>query len=121
MDSRAGLRPAHRTFFDRTTAQIKEDEKAEFLVASWDSDLEDAPGIGPRTADKLRAKGITTLFQLAGVFLTFKAAGVDEEAWCNKMWMYLSQIGCPGGHRAGLIDCLGEKLCFAFPGLYTPQ
>ena len=107
--------------FDRTKSQIKEDAKAEFLVAPWDSDLEDVPGIGPKTAELLREKGITTLYQLAGVFLTFKAAGVDEDAWCQKMWEYLSSIGCPGGYRAGVIDCLGEKLCLSFPGVYTPQ
>ena len=50
-------------------------------------------GIGPKTAGILKTKGITTLFQLAGVFLTFKAAGVDEQAWCDKMWEYLETIG----------------------------
>ena len=107
--------------FDRSKSLIKEDAKAAFLLSEWNSPLVDVPGIGPKTAEKLQSKGITTLYQLAGVFLTFKAAGVDEEDWCNKMWEYLASIGCPGGHRAGVIDCLGEKLCLAFPGIYTPQ
>jgi hypothetical protein len=30
------------------------------------------------------------------------------------------KTGCPGGHRAGTIDCLGEKLSLTFQGIYTP-
>eukprot|EP00591_Stephanopyxis_turris_P002012 CAMPEP_0195524238 /NCGR_PEP_ID=MMETSP0794_2-20130614/23959_1 /TAXON_ID=515487 /ORGANISM="Stephanopyxis turris, Strain CCMP 815" /LENGTH=109 /DNA_ID=CAMNT_0040654415 /DNA_START=63 /DNA_END=392 /DNA_ORIENTATION=- len=107
--------------FDRAKSQISENKKVAFLKAPWDSPLVDVPGIGPATAKALKEKGITTLYQLAGVFLTFKAADVDEDEWCNRMWEYLTQIGCPGGHKAGVIDCLGEKLSLAFPAIYTPQ
>jgi hypothetical protein len=50
-------------------------------------------GVGEKTAAALRAKDITTLCQLAGVFLTFKGEGTDAEEWCNKMWDYLAAIG----------------------------
>jgi hypothetical protein len=33
----------------------------------------------------------------------------------------LASLGCPGGHKAGVIDCLGEKLALSFPGIYTPN
>ena len=29
------------------------------------------------------------------------------------------KTGCKSGHRAGTIDCLGEKLSLGFPGIYT--
>ena len=74
-------------------SQIGENKKIAFLEAEWDSPLIKVPGIGPKTAELLKAKGILTLYQLAGVFLTFKSLGVDEQAWCDKMWDYLSSIG----------------------------
>ena len=107
--------------FDRTKSMIKEKARVLFLKSDWNSKLNDVPGIGPATVEKLNAKGITTLYQLAGVFLTFKSSDVDEDEWCNKFWEYLTSIGVTSGHKAGMIDCLGEKLAVCFPGIYTPQ
>jgi hypothetical protein len=72
---------------------ITENRKIQFLKAPWDSPLVEVPGVGAKTAEALKAKGITTLYQLAGVFLTFKGEGVGEKEWCDKMWEYLAAIG----------------------------
>ena len=106
--------------YDRTKSQVSENTKTVFLEKPWDAPLLAVPGIGPATVAKLGEANIHTLYQLAGVFLAQKGPGVDEDQWCNAFWLYLKKIGCPGGQRAGLIDCLGEKLALAFPGIYTP-
>lgn len=95
-----------------------------FLEASWDTSLIKVPIIGASTATKLNDQGIMTLYQLAGVFLTFKTlnkAGtqpISQHEWCQNMWDYLKALGTPGQFRTGLINCLGEKLALGFDGIY---
>ena len=106
--------------FDPAKSRIPEDKKVLFLRAPWNSPLIDVPGIGPATVKALKAAGVETLYQLAGVFLAHKTKDADQQAWCDSFWGYLNKIKCPAGYRAGLIDCLGEKLGLAFEDIYTP-
>ena len=113
--------------FRKWKSKVTAEAKVTFLELPWDSPLIKVPGVGPATVEKFKAKGIMTLYQLAGVFLTFKTlneAGnepISEHDWCQKMWEYLNSIGTPATFRSGLIDALGEKLALSFEGIYEPM
>ena len=113
--------------FSKLKSKVTAVAKAKFLQLPWDAPLTKVPGVGVKTAEKLNAKGIMTLYQLAGVFLTFKTlneAGtepISEHDWCQKMWDYMKSLDTPGQFRSGLIDALGEKLALSFEGIYEPM
>lgn len=104
--------------------QFPDITKVKFLTIPWDSPLTAIVEFGTRTRVLLASKGVKTLYQLAGVFLTFKTCDEEEDvpisqqAWCDKMWLYLSSSVRSGSQRSRIIDALGEKLAIPFEGIY---
>jgi hypothetical protein len=106
--------------FNAANSTITEQSKMAFLRTPWSAPLKKVPGIGPATQRVLRDHGITTMYQLIALFLSLRSEGITEADWCQAMWDRLTEMGCKSGHRAGIIDSLGDKLALIFPGIYTP-
>lgn len=96
---------------------MKSDKLSEFIQASITGDLLEVPGIGPAAKAKLAEKGITTTFGLIGQFLLLKEEGVGPIEHCDRFWYWLNAAGI-NAHRAGIVQCIAEKVDTMFPGIY---
>jgi hypothetical protein len=75
------------------------------------------PGIGPAAKAKLAEKGISTTFGLIGQFLLLKEEGVGPIEHCDRFWYWLNAAGI-NSYRAGIVQCIAEKVDTMFPGIY---
>lgn len=78
-------------------------------------------GIGKATAAKLQTKGITSLYQIFGAFLTQYSKGIKQEQWSNLCYRWFMNNGCSPAHCAGITDAICNTLDTLFPGLYDGQ
>ncbi len=110
--------PAHQQGYDPERSQISETRLVQVIENELTEDLRDVPGVGARTAAVLVAAGLETPYHLFGKFLLTKAAGSDAQAHCDAFWFYLQGIGCSGGYRSAIVQCMAEKAEILLPGLY---
>jgi len=80
--------------------------------------LNEVPGIGGATIEKLKAAGVTTTYQLLGKYLMLKDAGVGPVEHADRFYYWLVSVGTPAGFRAGVVKSIAEKLNVTFVGLY---
>jgi len=99
-------------------SKVSENALSEFVRAPLSGNILDVPGIGPSTAELLKAEGIATSFQLIGKFLSFKDENVDSLLHCETFYQWLCELNTPKGFRAGLVHALAEKTNIVFPGVY---
>jgi hypothetical protein len=77
------------------------------------------PGIGDAGVRDLAAAGITTTYQLLGIFLTLKAADTGSVEHCDKFWYWLkAKVPSSAGHRSGVVLAIAQKANASYPGLY---
>ncbi len=104
--------------------------------------LVQVPGIGPATVELLKhttisydnkgnvvtVSGITSTFALIGVYLSFKSeydpetgesrtVGTVEHA--QRFYLWWCSLGTSPGHRAGVVNCICEKVNISYPGIYN--
>jgi hypothetical protein len=119
-------RSASEEGFDPERSCLNTDTVAAFVDAPVQADITSVPGIGPASAALLAAgdevgERVQTTLQLLGKFLSFFAEGVDAQEACDAMWYWLQNKGVAGGHRAGIVLCLAEKLNRMIPGVCDLQ
>lgn len=107
--------------YSQTKSHLSEEALIDFLKLSWSAPLESVPGIGDASNRRLKAKGLHTLLQLAGIFLTFRSPGVSHDEWLNKTWQYLASLDVPKAHCHSIVHALDEKLTIAFPELRAAE
>lgn len=78
-------------------------------------------GIGKATVAKLQAKGITSLYQVFGAFLTQCSKDINQEEWSNLCYRWCVDNGCSAAHSAGITDAICNALDAFFPGLYDRE
>ncbi len=66
----------------------------------------------------MNENGITTTYQLIAKYLSFKDARVGPIEHADRFYYWLKSIKTPGGHRAGIVHAIGEKLNTMFNGIY---
>lgn len=99
-------------------SKVTDNALAEFVRSPLSGNLLDVPGLGPATAELLKAEGVHTSFQLVGKFLSFKDANVDSLLLCETFYQWLCELNTPKGFRAGIVHALAEKINICFPGIY---
>ena len=68
---------------------ITEETKKHVILAPIAADLEEIPGIGPKTAENLKADGVENQFQLYGKFLALRTSAMTPEEHCEAFRDYL--------------------------------
>lgn len=130
-------------FFTPRDSKVSPEVLSDFLRCQITGNLLEIPGVGKATVAKLaecdtilsctpgniRVRGVTSTFGLIGLFMCFKNA-VDEDGnakfvgpveHAQRFYDWLCHIKTPSGHRAGIVDSIGQKVNIAFPGIYDPS
>ena len=108
---------ASKSHYDREKSRVKDDKLAQFVLDDLEEDITTVPGVGPKTADQLKAAGVETSFQLIAKFLSFRKEGATEKDVCEDTYQFLAGLGI-GAFRSGITTCLLEKCKTLFPGLF---
>mmetsp|Transcript_6560 Transcript_6560/g.9910 ORF Transcript_6560/g.9910 Transcript_6560/m.9910 type:complete len:115 (+) Transcript_6560:103-447(+) len=103
--------------YDPNRSTIGPEGLSNFIQNTVTGDITEVPGIGPKAKEALAKKGITTTFQLFGQFLMLKEDGVGSVEHCDRFWYWLNSCGI-SSHRAGIVQCIAEKVDTMFPGVY---
>lgn len=74
--------------------------------------------MGEATIKVLAEHDISTTFQLIAKYLSFKDKGVGPVEHADRFYFWLQSIGTPGGHRAGVVHSIAEKMNVTFVGIY---
>ena len=104
--------------YDPSRSRNDPDKLARFIQAPITGDLEEIPGLGPVTKEKMIAEGISTTYQLFGKFLMLKDEGVESVELCDRFWYWLESIETPAGYRGSIVQAVACKLDATYPGLY---
>ena len=104
--------------YDPHRSTVTDDKLAAFVSLEITGDLNEVPGIGPKSIELLKEQGISTTFGLFGKFLCMKEEGVGPVEHCDRFWLWLKAIGFPGGHRGNVVRCIATRLDTQFPGIY---
>jgi len=91
---------------------------ADFIRAPTKGNLDEVPGVGPATIDRLRAAGVETTYQLVAKYLSFKGANTEPKAHAELFYQWLKRTETPAGFRAGVVHSIAEKTNLTFPKLY---
>ena len=115
---------------------------ADFLNQEITGDLNEIPGIGPKTIELLKKiqvsidnhgsvvhiNGITSTYALIGVFLSMKSdftSGhirvVNTVEHAQRFYLWWCSLDTPRGFRAGVVHAICEKCNISFPGVYNPS
>ena len=128
--------------FHPEKSQVAPSDLAAFIASDLTGELTDIPGVGPKTAElfgrcsiihdsergPIRIDGITSIFGLIGVYLSFKN-GKDKDGkprvvgpveHTQKFYLWLQHVSTNGKFRAGIVRCIAEKVNVSFPGIYDP-
>jgi hypothetical protein len=105
--------------FDPSKSLIDKDVLANFVRAPLQDDLTTVPGIGPVTADALRAKGIESSFQLVAKFLSYKTPGICAKELCERFYAFIAEVA--SRHRNTIVLSVAEKMNVYFPGVYDGE
>jgi len=104
--------------YDPSRSKTNPDVLANFIKAPLTGDLQEVPGIGPKTVELLEGEKISTTFALLGKFLMLKEAGVESVEHCDRFWYWLESIGTPAGYRGAIVQAVANKLDASYPGMY---
>lgn len=107
--------------FDPARSRVSPHSLAEFIRAPLQGKLSEVPGVGQATERALRNAGVSTTFQLVGQYLMLKEEGVGPVEHADRFYYWLSSLGSPAGFRAGVVQCIAEKMNVTFPGIYDPS
>ena len=94
-------------------------------LASWlkspiTGDIKQVPGVGPRSAEKLREAGITSTEGLIGKFLMMKDQDTAPVEHCERFYLYLRSVGV-NAHRADVVQSVAERAATMLPGIYDAK
>lgn len=106
------------TPFHPENSRVAADKLADFVRDQLDPEITSIPGIGPAAASIFADAGITTSYQLVGKFLSMKDSDIGPIEHVERFYQWLCALKISGGHRAGTVHALAEKLNIWFPGLY---
>eukprot|EP01039_Chlorochromonas_danica_P011142 gene11142-12421_t len=99
-------------------SQVSDSRLATFISAPITGSLDEVPGVAAKTIEKLEEQGINTTFQLIGKYLSLKDKDVGPVEHADRFYLWLQAIGTPGGHRAGVVHSIAERMNIIFPGIY---
>lgn len=105
--------------FNPNRSKVSDDTLAEFLASPIDEELLTVPGVGSATVERLAVDGITTTYQLIGVFLRVCDKGMSTQERTDAFWYYLQALKVPGGTRSTIVLAIAERLNVMFPGFYS--
>ncbi len=92
----------------------------EFVRAELTGDLKQIPALGEVAEKKFKLRGITSSWQLLGVLLSFKEAGVSSELIVQKFWIYVNDVlqkaKIPYNNKAVIVRAMVVKANMIFPG-----
>ena len=104
--------------FNPLNSVVNEDQFTAWMNREVTSNLEDVPGIGPKSKEKLKEIGITTTHQLFAMFLSMKSDNITTIQHGDAFYQWLCDSNIQSVRRAGVVRCIGSKLDLFFPGLY---
>jgi predicted flap endonuclease-1-like 5' DNA nuclease len=96
--------------YDPKKSTVTNDTLMEFVDDDLSDDVTEVPGIGEKSAQNLAGEGINTTFQLFGKFLMAKDDDTSFQEMCDQFYSFLKEVKTSPGHRAGVIQCMSEKL-----------
>jgi hypothetical protein len=116
--------------FDPRRSKVSDSTMSAFMSAPISGSLVDVPGIGEKTAEKLAGENITNLYQLIGMYLSFKGPDtldeegnivtVDVRTHNDRFWYWLQSVGI-SAHRSAIVAAIAKKCAMFMPDLYDPQ
>lgn len=104
-------------------SRMDDDNMVDFIRAPFDSagDLQQVPGVGPVTAERMRAVGVTNAYQLLGKFFMLRGDNDLSRQHCERFWAWLDALGTPKGYRSTVVRAIAEKAAAMMPGIYDPS
>lgn len=103
--------------FDINRSRVGKDKLSEFLMAPLSNDLNDIPGVGPSTIEKLKQFDIYNPYQLVGCFLRVCGENMTSEEHLDAFWYYLKVLNVPGGTRSTIVHAISEKVYTLMPSI----
>jgi hypothetical protein len=106
--------------FNPSKSVISEKSLVDFICSATYSQIVKVPGIGATTARALAEcdPPVSNVYQLMGLYLTFRGQSVSQEKWCQSMFDFLVKAGSQKHWAASITHALAEKLNLYYPGLY---
>ncbi len=101
--------------FEPLATNLSDGTLSAFLKAPISGDLQQVPGVGQKTAEKLEAAGVSNTFQLFGKYLSLKAGSVKQHH--SAMYEWLVEIGI-STHRNTIVLALAQRMDVTFPGIF---
>ena len=78
------------------------------------------PGLGPKSIEALESMGITTTFQLFGMYLSLKGETTTPKEHANLFYQWLkNDVKTASGYTATVVMAVAEKLNVTFVGLFN--
>lgn len=102
---------------------VTKEELQKWLTAPLIEDITQIPGVDQKCAHALSVStaagdGITTSFQLLGVFLLCKGLGVKAAENCSRFHAWLLAKGITN-NASTIVKAVAEKCNKMFPGIYS--
>ena len=96
------------------------ERQACWLRSKITGDLTEVPGVGPRSAEKLRIAGISSTHSLIGKFFMMKDGDTQPVEHCERFYLYLQSVGI-NTYRADVVQSVAERADIMLPGTYDSQ
>jgi hypothetical protein len=76
--------------------------------------------LGPKSIEALEAVGITSTFQLFGIYLSFKGESTTPKEHADLFYKWLkNDVRTAAGYTATVVMAVAEKLNITFVGLFN--
>lgn len=105
--------------FHPNKSRVDDAKLGDFIRAEVTGELQEVPGIGPKTEEALRANDISTTWQLMAKYLSLKGEKVESVDHNDRFYWWLKSTGTAAGYRAGVVHAIASKMDSAFAGLYN--
>jgi predicted flap endonuclease-1-like 5' DNA nuclease len=96
--------------FNPNKSRVTDDQMMAWLEKEVSGNLDEVPGLGEKSVDKMATHGIMTTWQLFGKFLLLREADMTPLDHCEAFWSFLEDCDTPSGFRSGVVLAVQEKL-----------
>jgi hypothetical protein len=79
--------------FDPSKSRVSAAGLGTYLQNPVSEDVKTIPGIGPASAEKLRAEGFENSYKVMGQFLKLRECDMTSQEHCDAFWAWLTEMG----------------------------